>query len=73
MGTETRLKHEREALGLSRRAVAQASSIGEANYGRIESGRTVPYAPEAERICAALAALGWDGSAAELFEEVDAR
>jgi transcriptional regulator with XRE-family HTH domain len=66
-----RLQYEREARHLSRRALAQEASIGEANYSRIESARTLPYAPELERIRAALAKRGWEGTATDLLEAVE--
>lgn len=66
----TRLQQERERLHLSRRAIAQASATGEAQYSRLDSGRSKPYRPEAERIFLAMRELGYSGDAASLFDSV---
>jgi transcriptional regulator with XRE-family HTH domain len=63
------LQRERQARGLSQAALARKSGVCEANYSRIERGRSIPYPPELQRIAAA---LDWPAARAEeLLEEVE--
>lgn len=64
----TKLKVEREARGWNKSQVARKAQIGESRYGKIESGREYPYAPEITRIAEV---FDWKGNAFELVEDVD--
>lgn len=65
--TQTRLRTERERLGLSRAEVARRARIQPTTYGRIERGDERPYPVWGLRIAQA---VDWPvDRASELFEE----
>jgi len=64
-----RLKQLRQARGLSGQAVCRLALINPSTLSQIESGRLRPYAGQLEKL---KVALGYDGDADELLDEVEA-
>lgn len=65
-----RLQVERERCSCSKQQLGFESRVAPQIIGQAENHRRTPYPVELERIRAALAKRGWEGTAAELLEEV---
>lgn len=63
-----KVTQERIKQGLSQCKLAQLAGINPTSLSRIESKKEPAFTKRGERIAAA---LGWEGNAEELFEEVE--
>lgn len=65
-----RARQERNRLGLSGLEVARRAKLAPGTLSQIETGRFIPYPGQLERLAEA---LGWNGKAEALLEDVDER